>query len=135
MTKPIRELVQEAVGEGKTQAFQSPVHLIKAIEEIDRDKAKSLSKRIRALQLKMVLNYVSNYEDIEMGFSIRSACKKYFGIEFDYIGYVNKDDHMMESVRLRTPILSEFPNSNSARCIENITNKLLTKEQLSFDFL
>ncbi len=123
------------MGKKQNGTYQSPVHLLKAIDEIDHHNANRLTKKIRALQLKLVLNYVKNYEDIEVGFSIRSACKKYFGIEFDYVGYINTDDHMMESVRIRSPILSEFPNSNSARCIENIANKLLTKEKLSYDFL
>jgi hypothetical protein len=37
-------------------------------------------------------------------------------------------------VRLRKPLLQHFPESNAAKCIENLTQRLLTQGQLAFDF-
>jgi flagellar biosynthesis protein FlhG len=135
LPKEIRNLIKLATIKKGEDGSRSPLSLIREIEEIDKNRALSIKRRIQSLQLKLVLNKVRSYEDIELGFSIRSAWKKYFGTDFDFIGYINNDDRVKDSVRLRRPLMSQFPNSNSTRCIESITNKLITKEQLSFDFI
>jgi flagellar biosynthesis protein FlhG len=81
-----------------------------------------------------VLNQVRRYEDVEVGFAVRSAIHKYFGVRVDYVGYINHDDRVMQCVRMRKPLLENFPDSNAAKCIENLTHKLLIRGQLAFDF-
>ena len=47
---------------------------------------------MRAFRPRIIVNEVRSAEDMRLGFSVRSVCRKYFAIEADYIGYVNHDE-------------------------------------------
>ena len=66
---------------------------------------------------------------------MRSSCSKYFGIQVEYIGYVDYDDSVWKASKMSRPLMMEYPYSASARGVEKIAHNLLKKEQLSFDFL
>jgi flagellar biosynthesis protein FlhG len=60
-----------------------------------------------------------------MGFSIRSVCRKYFGIDVEYVGYVNFDNAVWRSVKERRPIVLGYPQSDGALYIRRIAKKIL----------
>ena len=47
------------------------------------------------------------------------------GIEADYIGYINYDDHVWRSVKDRRPLVLAYPRSDGALYIRRIAKKLL----------
>jgi flagellar biosynthesis protein FlhG len=59
-----------------------------------------------------------------MGFSMRSACRKYFGLQVHYLGYIAHDQDVSHSIRRRRPLVLENPQSRAARCISEIAVKL-----------
>ncbi|MEE8508317.1 MAG: MinD/ParA family protein, partial [Myxococcota bacterium] len=63
-------------------------------------------------------------DDIKLGFSIRSVCRKYFGIDAEYLGYVNHDEAARRSVRARRPIVESHPRSDASIYIGRIARKL-----------
>ena len=64
-------------------------------------------------------------DDVKLGFSIRSVCRKYFGIEADYLGYINHDESARDSVRARRPLVDVFPRSDAAIYVSRIARKLV----------
>ena len=50
-------------------------------------------------------NEVRTAEDVKLGFSVAGVCRRYFGIEAEYLGYVNYDDEARQSVSARRPIV------------------------------
>ena len=50
---------------------------------------------------------------------------KYFGIEVEYLGYIEYDDTVRLSSRHRRPLMIEYPSSSAARCVEKISQNLL----------
>jgi flagellar biosynthesis protein FlhG len=95
---------------------------------------KTLEACMRDFSVRLILNQVRRSEEIEVGFAIRSAIKKYFGVPVDFVGYVDFDDQVLQCVHMRKSLLQNFPESNAAKCIANLTNKLLTAGNLAFDF-
>jgi flagellar biosynthesis protein FlhG len=73
----------------------------------------------------LVVNQVRDTEEVKMGFSIKSVCKKYFGIEVDYAGYICFDDNVWRSVKERRPLVLAYPRSDGALYIRRIVKKLL----------
>ena len=71
------------------------------------------------------MNQVRSQHDIDIGFSIQSVCKRYFGIDMDYVGYLDYDSSVWQSVKKRQPLLMEFPNSKLVNNFEKIVHKLL----------
>ncbi len=82
----------------------------------------------------LILNQVRTKKDIEVGFSIRSACKQYFGIHLHYLGYVVYDQDVSNSIRKRRPLVLENPRSKAAQCVAEIASKMANKHQMAFRF-
>jgi flagellar biosynthesis protein FlhG len=62
---------------------------------------------------------------------MRSACQRYFGIHVEYLGYVDYDDCVWQSIRSKRPLAVEYPFSRPSKGIERIVNNVLRKEQLT----
>lgn len=50
---------------------------------------------------------------------------KFLGLSISSLGFVYEDSDLIRAVKKQTPLLLAFPNSVSARCIEQIANSLL----------
>ena len=74
---------------------------------------------------RIVVNEVRSAEDVRLGFAVRSVCRKYFGIEADYLGYVNHDDAVTQAIRQRRPVVVSHPHSDAAVYLTRIARKLL----------
>jgi MinD-like ATPase involved in chromosome partitioning or flagellar assembly len=62
---------------------------------------------------------------VKLGFAIRTVARKFFGIECDYIGYVNHDEKARQSVRDRRPLVETYPRSDAAIYLTRIAKKLI----------
>ena len=74
---------------------------------------------------KLIINQVRTQADIDIGFSMKIICRKYFGINLDYIGYLEYDATVWQSVKKRRPLLMEFPNSGLVANFDRIVHRLL----------
>jgi flagellar biosynthesis protein FlhG len=57
--------------------------------------------------------------------AIDCVCHKYFGIDAEYLGYINHDEAARRSVRARRPIVAAHPRSDASIYIARIVRKLL----------
>ena len=71
------------------------------------------------------MNAARSAEDVRLGFAVRSVCKKYFGIDADYVGYVNHDEAVTHAIRQRRPVVVTHPSSDAAVYLVRIARKLL----------
>ena len=62
--------------------------------------------------------------DVKLGFAVRSVCRKYFGIDAEYLGYINHDPTVRRSVMARKPVVEFQRNSDASLYIERIARKL-----------
>ena len=80
---------------------------------------------MRSFRPRLVVNEVASAKDIRLGFGIRSVCRKYFGIDAEYLGYVNRDPAVWHSVMARRLVVEESPNSDAAIYLDRIARKLM----------
>jgi flagellar biosynthesis protein FlhG len=132
--KSVKAAVQRAFHVDRIEEFVPIPQFTRQLSRTEPMASRALKARLNDFFVRIVLNQVRRYEDVEVGFAVRSAIHKYFGIRVDFIGYINYDDRVIQCVRTRRPLLQNFPESNAAKCIENLTDRLLTQGQLAFDF-
>ena len=58
-----------------------------------------------------------------------SAARKFLNKYTTYLGCIYEDKHLTMAVRNQTPVTIKYPNSESAKSIINVTEKLLGKEE------
>jgi flagellar biosynthesis protein FlhG len=121
----MRKVVTMAMDQRNERGIRTPLDLLREIQSIDPSEGTRFVDTMRAFRPRLVINDVRTAEDIKLGFAIRSVCRKYFGIETEYLGYVNHDQAARRSVRSRRPLVDIHPRSDAAIYISRIASKLL----------
>ncbi len=120
----VRKVVTTAMDQRNERGIRTPSDLLTEIQSLDSAEAGRFVDTMRAFRPRIIINDVRTAEDVKLGFSIRSVCRKYFGIEADYLGYVNHDEQARLSLRARRPIVDLYPRSDAAIYLSRIARKL-----------
>jgi flagellar biosynthesis protein FlhG len=121
----MRKIVTLAMDQRNERGIRTPLDLLREIQNLDPTEGSRFVDTMRAFRPRLVINDVRTADDIKLGFSIQSVCRKYFGIDAEYLGYVNHDQAARQSVRLRRPLVDVNPHSDAAIYIARIARKLL----------
>ncbi len=120
----VKDLIDGAMDRKNEMGIQNPYDLIHAVKRISGENAERMVEEVKGFHPNLILNQVRSKKDIEIGFSIRSACQKYFGIHLHYLGYIAYDQDVSHSIRRRTPFVLENARSRAAQCVTEIASKL-----------
>lgn len=131
----IKDIIDAAMDQKNTIGIRTPFDLIDKVKQMEREVGEILELEVLKFKPKLVVNQVRTKNDIQIGFSMKSACHKYFGIKLEYLGYVEYDDCVWQSIRSKRPLSIEYPYSRPARGIEKVVHNLLRKEQLTLSML
>jgi flagellar biosynthesis protein FlhG len=123
----MRKVVEFAMDQHNERGIRTPLDLLHEIEANDPREGKRFVATMRAFRPKLVINDVMTADDVKLGFSVKTVCHKYFGIECDYLGYVNHEEKARQAVRERRPLVDRYPNSDAAIYISRIARKLLAE--------
>ncbi len=122
---PLRDLIRLAMDQRNERGIKTPADLLQEIDRLSPEEGERVRKVISTFSPTLVINQVRNSEEVKLGFSIRSVCRKFFGIGVDYVGYINYDDFAWRSVKERRPLVLAYPRSDGALYIRRIVKKLL----------
>ncbi len=120
-----RDVIRDAMDQRNERGIHTPADLLSEIDRVAPDDSERVRGAMARFRPHLVMNQVRNADEVKLGFSIRSVCHKYFGIDIDYVGYVNYDDAAWRSVKERRPLVLAYPESDGARYLRRITKKLL----------
>jgi flagellar biosynthesis protein FlhG len=120
----VKALIDDAMDRKNEMGIQTPHDLVKAAMRMDERDAQRMVEEAETFHPNLILNQVRSKKDIEIGFSIRSACLKYFGMHLHYLGYVVYDQDVGHSIRRRRPLVLENSRSRAAQCVMEIATKL-----------
>ncbi|MBT5095740.1 MAG: AAA family ATPase [Halobacteriovoraceae bacterium] len=109
----------------KISQNSTPADLVNRVIEINPEVGHKLKAEISRFVPKLIINQVRTQADIDIGFSMKIICRKYFGIDLDYVGYLEYDATVWQSVKKRKPLLMEFPNSGLVGNFDRIVHHLL----------
>ena len=121
----VHALIEAAMAPNNIYGIQSPSDLLNEVSFQNKEMGLELKTAIKEFRPKLILNQSRSQTDIDVGFSMKSVAKKYFGIDFDYLGYLEYEPNVWQSVRRMRPILAEYPNSRIALHMERICNYLI----------
>lgn len=124
-TSPIRDLIREAMDRRNERGIRTPTDLFKEIGELDQDEETRFRQALEDFRPRLVVNQVRDSEEIKLGFSMRSVCRKFFGINLEYLGYICFDDAVWRSVKESRPLVLAYPQSDAALYIRRIVHKML----------
>lgn len=122
----IEALINESMNAKVTSgATTSPADLVRRITEMSPEVGLRIKNEMADFRPNLIINQVRSQADIDIGYSIQSICRKYFGIEMTFPGYLDYDQSVWQSVRKRKPLLIEYPNSKLVNNFDRIVNRLI----------
>jgi flagellar biosynthesis protein FlhG len=122
----IEPMILEMMNAKVTSSSQSsPADLIKKITEINPEVGLRVKAEMAQFRPNLIINQVRSQADIDIGYSIQSICRRYFGIEMTFPGYLDYDQSVWQSVRKRKPLLIEYPNSKLVNNFDRIVHRLI----------
>lgn len=121
----IEELINESMNAKITSGQTSPSELIKKISELHPEVGLKIRAEMAQFRPNLIINQVRSQADIDIGYSIQSICRKYFGLEMSFPGYLDYDQSVWQSVRKRKPLLIEYPNSKLVTNFDRIVSRLI----------
>jgi len=119
-------VVALAMDERNERGIRTPLDLLREVRTLDPAEGARFVETMRAFRPRLVVNEARTAEDVKLGFSVRSVCRRFFGIEAEYLGYVNHDEAARRSVRSRRPVVEMHPRSDAAIYIERVARKLVS---------
>jgi len=127
----VRKVVTQAMDQRNERGIQTPFDLLHEIESLDPHEGRRFVETMRSFRPKIIVNGVRTAEDVKLGFAVSSVCRKYFGIEAEYLGYVNYDEAARKSVLARQPVVDLHARSDAAIYLQRIARKLVAPPQSS----
>lgn len=122
----MQPLINQAMNSKISTGQSTPVELVKKVIELNPEMGQKLQHEIGKFQPQIIMNQVRSQNDIDIGFSIKNVCHRYFGIDINYLGYLDYDATVWQSVKKRRPLLMEYPNSKLVNNFDKIVHKLLS---------
>lgn len=120
-----RKLVTQAMDQGNERGIRTPHDLLREVRRISSAEGERLVNAVQGFRPRLVINGVRSAEDVRLGFAVRSVCRKYFGLEAEYLGYVNHDDAVGEAIRSRQPVVQSHPQADASVYLNRIARKLI----------
>lgn len=121
----IEELVESALTT-REGALRTPHDFIAQVRQHDPAAGARLERDLQSFRIRLVVNQARTDADMNVGTSVVSAWKKFFGLEMDDLGAIRYDDEAWRAVRKRRPILLERPDSPAAQGLQRIAGRILT---------
>ncbi len=93
---------------------------------------KVLSQKQMTSSLYLVINQAENDEEGNKIYRrVSNVIQEFLGIEVKLLGYIFRDEKVSASVKRQKPFLLEYPNSEAAKGIKQIVQKLLDLPEIN----
>ncbi len=106
-SEPFRQIIEGAMARRNEHGIRSPHDLIRVVSRMDPERGDAYRAMMADFRPLLIINQVRSAEDAELGPAVRAACRKYFGLDLDYVGHIAYDDVVWQAVRRRTALLSD----------------------------
>ncbi len=126
----IKDVIDQAMDQKNALGIKTPADLIQHVVSMEPKKGTELLEIIKGFNLHVLLNQVRARRDIDVGYSVKSVCRKYFGFNADFIGYIDYDNAVWQALRRRRPLVLEYPSSNLVGQFLKISKNLVKPKSI-----
>lgn len=133
LSDQVREIVGRMMSEMKARGIRSPRDLIDNVALEDAAVGEILAHQASAFTPGILVNRVRTPEHRRLGEEIGVACRDYFGTEIDFLGCIDDDILVNQSIVQRRPHLEIYPGSPFGRSISSLAGGLLERSEVKND--
>lgn len=121
----LNDLIDQAMDQKNSLGIKTPADLMKHMLSQNPDKKSELIEVLKSFNVQVLMNQARTRSDIELGMSVKSVCRKYFGIQTEFAGYIDYDNAAWQSLRRKRPVVLEYPGTTVVAQLLKITKSLI----------
>lgn len=122
-------LVARALAPRDGQAPMTPMDVVIELRKTNVEAAARLEHALAGFSPWVLVNQARTRGDFDIGPTVVSAWKKFFGLELGYLGAVAHDDAVWQAVRARQSVMRSFPQSPAATGLLRVAENLIALER------
>jgi flagellar biosynthesis protein FlhG len=92
-----------------------------------------LDDELSDFHLNIILNKVRNVRELQEGFSVRSVCIKFIGVDARYVGYVEYDYQFWRNLSLIQAAPRFIVSSSTENEVRKIAGNIISNQQMKID--
>ena len=128
----VKRMIEQAMDVNNQEGIRTPFDLLERLGKVDKETVKNFKNGVSAFRPRLIVNQARNRKEAELGFAMRSVCRKYFGVDIVFLGYILYDYNVYSSLQWGRAFFSDYPNSDVAACIRDIASRLSDGEGLGW---
>ena len=119
-------------GINNLKQFNAPFdQLIKKASDMGSGIARRIKESLEEFNIRLILNMVMDRDEIKEGLSIKLAAAELLSIDLDYMGYIEYDNSVHDSVKNLRPFIIDSPKSIASRSLTKLVSlKMLQKSKI-----
>jgi len=125
-----KEVVREIWKEREKYHIGNLNALIEYLRSVSPELEKVIEQELTSFRAHIILNRITTGEEVVIGRSVKSICRKYFSVEAKYAGYVEYDPMVPKCINKRQPFMQTCPASRCAAEIGRVTKNLLSGKDM-----
>ncbi len=115
--------VKAAVMDAASNGLKSR-DIFEVVSRNDPDRAPLLKTRIGRFQFNLILNQFRQSADHALGDKITTVCNRHFYSPFKFLGRIDFDEHVIDSIYTRKQYVDRFPGTTAALQLKQIAGRL-----------
>jgi flagellar biosynthesis protein FlhG len=120
----VKKIIEKAMDGNNQEGLRTPFDLLERLRKTDKEAVEIFKNGVGAFRPRLIINQARNRKEAELGFAMRSVCRKYFGIDPVFLGYILYDYNVYSSLQWGRAFFSDYPSSDVAECIRDIASRL-----------
>jgi flagellar biosynthesis protein FlhG len=127
----LRDVVQNTWKDRKEHGILNFNQLIDHLKGLSKTMENIINTKLSDFRAYIILNRINSSQEIMIGNSVKSICKKYFGLNSSYVGYIEFDAVVSRCINKRQSYMQAYPASRCAKEIERLTDNILEGRDMS----
>ena len=127
----LKDVVQKAWKNRDEHDIKNFTQLIDYLKGLSKTMENIINTKLSDFRVYIILNRINTSQEIMIGNSVKSICKKYFGLNSSYVGYIEFDAVISRCINKRQSYMQAYPASRCAKEIERLTENLLEGRDIS----
>jgi len=129
----IKETAREIWMDRQRYGIVTILDLLNHLRELSDEYNQILTEELAKFSLNIVLNKVRNLREVQEGFSVKSVCIKYIGVDARYSGYIEYDFQFWRNLSLIQTAPRFIVSHSTQNDVMNIATNIIEGDQLKID--
>jgi flagellar biosynthesis protein FlhG len=123
--KPVQDTIKEAINPKNEKKVSTLDELSQRVCAVDKDGHIIFKETVHNYRPNTIINMLRNKGEQNIALSLNLTAKKFLNLDMNYIGFVESDDIVSESVKAMTPFMKMSPDAHVSNSINKIIQQLV----------